>query len=128
MSLSIDKIMITAVVEAKEDETLGEIRGRMASHDISAVPVVNANEALVGIVTADDLMSVHADTLPVSRVMTTTVHTLSPKADVSVAAALMRKHRHHHIVVLDGQRVVGIVSSLDLLRLIEQPSGAEAPS
>jgi len=31
----------------------------------------------------------------------------------------MRQHGHHHVVILDAGRIVGIVSSLDLLRVIE---------
>jgi CBS domain-containing protein len=56
--------------------------------------------------------------------MTSPVHTLSPDSYVATAAALMRRHRHHHVVVLEGQKIVGIVSSLDLLGLLEASSGS----
>ena len=58
-------------------------------------------------------------TLPVTRVMTKPVHTLPPDAEAIAAARIMREHRHHHVVVLDGQKIVGMVSSLDLLGLLE---------
>jgi CBS domain-containing protein len=119
MSTTIEQVMSGSVVKVREDETLGEVRERMTTLDISALPVVSAEEVLVGIVTAADLVSGYETTLPVSRVMTTQVHTLAPEDDVAEAVRLMREHRHHHVVVMDGQKVVGMVSSLDLLGLLE---------
>jgi CBS domain-containing protein len=119
MTTTVEQVMSGSVVKVREDETLGEVRERMTSLDISALPVVSAEEVLVGIVTADDLVSGYETTLPVSRVMTTQVHTLSPGDDVVKAVRLMRDYRHHHVVVMDGQRVVGMLSSLDLLGLLE---------
>jgi CBS domain-containing protein len=39
--------------------------------------------------------------------------------NVDVAARIMRKHKIHHVVVTHEKKVVGIISSFDLLRLIE---------
>ncbi|HLE20493.1 MAG TPA: CBS domain-containing protein, partial [Vicinamibacteria bacterium] len=58
--------------------------------------------------------------IPVSRIMSTNVYTVTPDADVRTAAQMMRHYRLHHVVVTDGDRVVGILSSFDLLRLIEE--------
>ena len=33
---------------------------------------------------------------------------------------MMRQYRIHHVAVTDGNKVVGVLSSLDLLRLIEE--------
>ncbi len=119
MGMAVEKIMVKSVVEIDDADTVGAARQRLENHDISALPVVNSDGALVGIITADDLMIDYDDVLPISRVMTSPVHTLEPDADVSEAAHLMREHRHHHVVVVHQGRVVGIVSSLDLLRVIE---------
>ncbi len=48
--------MAGTVVEARSDETIGEVREKMSQHDIGAVPVVNASGVLLGIVTTDDLV------------------------------------------------------------------------
>ena len=39
--------------------------------------------------------------------------------DVSVAARIMRKRKIHHVVVTHEKRVVGMISSFDLLQLVE---------
>lgn len=121
MSVTIESLMAAAVVVSSPEETVGEIRGRMATHGIGAVPVVNADGVLVGIVTSTDLVDEFELTLPVARVMTSPVHTIGPEADAREAAALMRKTRHHHLVVEREDHIVGIVSSFDLLRLLEEP-------
>ncbi|UCF69418.1 MAG: CBS domain-containing protein [Acidobacteriota bacterium] len=55
----------------------------------------------------------------VSEVMTPIVHTVSPGESIKTAAEQMiRNHVHRLVVTDDEHRVVGIVSALDLLRLI----------
>ena len=119
MGMTVEKLMVRSVVELDETDSVGAARQRMEHHDISALPVVDTEGAPVGIVTASDLVIDYDDVLPVSRIMTSPLHTLEPDADVSEAAHLMRQHGHHHVVILDEGRIVGIVSSLDLLRVIE---------
>lgn len=51
----------------------------------------------------------------VHEVMTARIHGTTPTASLSQAAALMREHRVHHLLVLEGKSVVGVLSSRDLL-------------
>jgi len=51
--------------------------------------------------------------------MTAKVHTVARNSSVAVAARMMRNHKIHHLVVTDKKKVVGVISSFDLLRLIE---------
>lgn len=111
--------MAGAVIVASPAETIGEVRERMAQHDIGALPLLDANGVLVGIVTAEDLMADYEATIPVSRVMSTPVHTLPPDTDVREAARQMRSERRHHVVVIEEDKVVGVLSAFDLLRLLE---------
>ncbi len=111
--------MAATVVVAGPDETVGEVREKMSQHDISAMPVVEASGVLLGIVTTGDLVAGYETAIPVSRVMSAPVQTLPPTADVREAARHMRKQRRHHVVVVEADRVVGMLSSFDLLRLLE---------
>jgi signal-transduction protein with cAMP-binding, CBS, and nucleotidyltransferase domain len=51
--------------------------------------------------------------------MTEKVYTVPRYDDVSSAARVMRNHKIHHVVVTHEQQVVGILSSFDLLKLVE---------
>lgn len=122
MKAKLDEVMAGAVVLVSPTDTLGEVREKMTGLDIGAVPVVDESGVLLGIVTSEDLVTDYPLTLPVSRVMSAPVLTLPPDADASEAASTMREQACHHIVVTKKNRVVGIVSSFDLLKLIERES------
>jgi signal-transduction protein with cAMP-binding, CBS, and nucleotidyltransferase domain len=51
--------------------------------------------------------------------MTEKVYTIPMYNDVHHAARLMRNHKVHHVVVTHEKKVVGILSSFDLLKLVE---------
>lgn len=118
-------VMAADVIVAKPGDLVGGIRELMHAHNIHSLPVVDDEEQLVGMVTSSDLMPGFSAKIPVSRIMSTNVYTVTPDADVRTAAQMMRQYRLHHVVVTDGDRVVGILSSFDLLRLIEE-NGAPA--
>ena len=111
--------MTSTVIVASPDETVGEVRERMTQHDIGALPVVDAHDVLIGIVTSEDLLADYETTIPISRLMSAPVHTLPPDTAVREAARRMRLERHHHVVVIEDDKVVGVLSSFDLLRLLE---------
>jgi signal-transduction protein with cAMP-binding, CBS, and nucleotidyltransferase domain len=48
------------------------------------------------------------------------VYTIPQYNDVHRAARLLRNHRIHHVEVTHEQAVVGILSSFDLLALVEE--------
>jgi CBS domain-containing protein len=52
----------------------------------------------------------------VEEVMSTDIVSVASSAHVRVAAALMEQHRIHRVLVIDGGRLKGIVSSLDVAR------------
>lgn len=53
--------------------------------------------------------------LLVSQIMSTEVISVGPRERLSRARDLMVEHRVHHLPVLDGERLVGMVSAADLL-------------
>jgi len=128
MMAKLQEVMVGAVVLAYPEDTLGDVREKMTGLDIGAVPVVDASGALQGIVTSEDLVTDYPPTIPVSRVMNTPVLTLPPDAECTEAARTMREQACHHIVVTREDRVVGIVSSFDLLRLVEEAPIGSATS
>lgn len=65
----------------------------------------------------------------VGEVMTPIVHTASPETPVTDLARLMAEKRVHRMIVTQGEQVVGLVSAMDLLRVIAGvPAKAKAPA
>jgi acetoin utilization protein AcuB len=48
------------------------------------------------------------------EIMTTSVKTVSPRDSAEDAFQLMRLHRVHHLVVMEGKKVAGVISDRDL--------------
>ena len=46
--------------------------------------------------------------------------TVSPEAPVHEVAATLRKHRIHRVFVVDGERLSGVISTFDLVALLEK--------
>jgi len=127
MLVKISEIMAKHVILAKPNYSIRSICELMERHHIHAIPVVDSSSDKIvrGIVSSADLTRFPRDDTPVVQAMSLAVKTVSADADARQAARIMRKHAIHHVVVTDDGSVVGIVSSLDLLKLIEdyQPPG-----
>lgn len=120
MKVAVAHVMVRRVFLVAPDHTVAQVRDLMARKSIRATPVVGAHRKVMGIVTTTDLARRLEDDAPIERVMTDRVATVLAHESVSAAAGIMRRRRIHHLVVTDGRSVVGIVSSFDLLRLVEE--------
>lgn len=125
MPVAVAHVMSTKIVFASSDHTVDHVRELMVSKKIHALPVVGKNKKIIGIVTTADVARGLDETAPVRHIMSEMVITVDATDPASKAARLMRAHRIHHIVVTDEGRAVGIVSSFDLLGLIEEVNRVE---
>ena len=119
VNLKISDLMAKRVVTAAPHHKVGHLRDIMARNRFHAIPVVGTNGDPVGIVTTADLARRVKDESPVSRIMSKDVTVVPAYNNVEIAARIMRKHKIHHVVVTHEKKVVGIISSFDLLKLVE---------
>ncbi len=109
-------LMTVDVSTVDRSEVVGTVRDRLLDRRIHAVPVVDAGGRVVGIVSSLDLVEEWAPEQGITTVMSTDVRFVDSGATVAQVASAMLDERIHHLVVVDGTELVGIVSSLDLLR------------
>jgi CBS domain-containing protein len=57
-------------------------------------------------------------TTPISHLMTSRVRSLGIDAKLSEVRQLLKRENFHHVPIVDGERLVGIVSSRDLIRVL----------
>ena len=119
MNAKIKDLMVESVETATPDQTVGDVREIMTSKGISSLPVVNAGGEPIGIVTTTDLIEVLEDDQKVEDIMSNVVYVVPQYDDVSIAARVMRNHNIHRVVVTHEQKVVGMLSAFDLLKLVE---------
>ena len=97
------------------DTTVLEALRLMARKDVGAV-VVLSNGRLVGIFTERDyarkvvLVGKASRDLPVAEIMSTDVVTIDPSWTTDRCMALMDERRIRHLPVVDGGKVIGVIS------------------
>jgi len=119
MNTKVDDLMVSKVMTTTPSQSYGHVKNVLIEHRISCIPVVDSENEPVGILSATDFLEDRPAGSLVRQFMTTKIFTVPQYADVSLAARIMRNHHVHHVVVTDEKKVVGILSSFDLLKLVE---------
>jgi CBS domain-containing protein len=110
-----------AVTTINPEATVRELLAGLAEQNIGAMVVVG-DEGLVGIVSERDIvreLHVHGASVlsrPISKIMTSAVATCTKADTVDEISMLMTKHRVRHVPVLDGKKLIGIVSIGDVVK------------
>jgi CBS domain-containing protein len=139
------EIMVTNVITVTPGHSVQEVAEILLERRISGVPVLNAAGELVGIVSEGDLMRradagtghrrswwlrllmgreglaqefVREHARKVADIMTHDVITASPETPVSDLAELLERNAIKRVPIVDGRKVVGIVSRANLLQAL----------
>jgi CBS domain-containing protein len=110
-------LMPEAAVTDRPDDSLAAAANKMWEQQTGSLLVLDAEE-LVGIITERDVLKAVAtgtplDT-PVSEVMSKGLITVEPSTSLREAAGIMTDKWIRHLPVLEGGKLVGIVSQRDL--------------
>ena len=150
------EIMHSPVKCAQCDTPLSELHQRIVTEHVSAIPIVEG-EKLVGIISRSDfvrlpilhqsLAAYIAESGPLTDappsenceagwmqqltardVMAQAVITCAPEDSLEQVASAMAHHHVHRVIVVEEGRPMGMVSSLDIARLVGSASGGAAKS
>jgi CBS domain-containing protein len=112
----------TMVVTVTKEATVGDVVADLAHHRVGALVVSPDGVQIQGIVSERDIVKrlsvLHTELLdePVSSIMSTGVRVCSPDDDVESIMTLMTQQRFRHVPVVQGGRLVGIVSIGDVVK------------
>lgn len=120
LQVPVTEMLTRAPVTIDAAATVGDAARAMDREKISAI-IVTSGDRLAGILTDRDLRRVVARAQPVdtplAEVMTSAPHTIDAGALALDALLSLVENTIHHLPVLDGERVVGMITSGDLMRL-----------
>lgn len=152
-AVTVAEVMTRDVVAVQPNTPLAELVMTLVQRPFRAVPVIDDERRVVGIVTNGDLvrrggLPVRLELLQtfateqirdqlarlaapyrtVEEIMTSPVVTVHPELDVRHAAELMIRRKLKRLPVVDGEgRLIGIVSRVDLLKTVTT-AAATAPA
>jgi predicted transcriptional regulator len=121
--MNIEEIMSSPVVVTRETTKLKHTRELINRKSINAIPVLKEDGEIAGILSSSDLAKAHDENITVADIMTDKVHIVLKNNRVHDAAKTMLKHSVHHLVVMEDGNVVGMVSSLDIIRSLVSTEG-----
>ncbi len=108
--------MSTPVITVTVDTQTSEVAETLRRHQISAVPVVDGTDAVVGLVSEYDLLAKSGTSA--GEVMTTSVVSVTEDTSIEDVRHLLVERRIRRVPVLAGGRLVGIVSRSDVVALM----------
>ena len=145
MNVTVNDVMTTPVVAVKQGASFKEMAALLRKYRVSAFPVLDDDQKVIGIVSEADLLAkaalnadrggaiiamVHhnelkkADGVTAADLMSSNVVTIKPDDTVEQAARLMYHLQVKRLPVVDaGGYLVGIVSRADLLTVFDRPDG-----
>ena len=116
-------VMTRRVVTATADTPVGQVARLLAVHRVNAVPIVDGNRRVVGVVSEADIRPGTAGTA--GEVMSVRPPTVPADAPLSVAALKLEHTGAERLLVTgDGGRLLGVVLRADVLRPLTRPDTA----
>jgi len=109
-------IMHKKVVTVESWLTLQELSQVFAEKCISGAPVADKNGRILGVVSEADVVAKKGK--QVKAIMSPKVLSVTEDAPVEKIASLMTTHKVKRLLVLRGEKLVGIVSRSDIVRAI----------
>jgi CBS domain-containing membrane protein len=135
ITMKVRDLMTKDVFTLRSDHKLDLANDIMGWQRIRHIPVVDAMSNLVGLITHRDLLRAAVSSLAnisakeqkqiyghirISEVMTPQVATIGPDTNLSEAAAMMIEKKLGCLPVLEGRKLVGIITESDFLTLAWQ--------
>jgi CBS domain-containing protein len=123
--MRIQDVMSKGVVSVAPKTTISVARETLHTDEINHLVVVDGKR-IVGVIAAKDLDRA-GDEQPIENAMTRDVVTIEPDATLRHAAGVLRGRDIGCLPVVDGERLVGIVTTSDLLTALAKGDTHTSP-
>ena len=125
--MQVAELMQQNVRTVTGDANVAEVVLSLADAHVSGMPVVDRVGRMIGVVSASDVLLAEAEAegrpeameeTSVREIMTSRPSTIGPEEDVREAARQMLYADVHRLFVAEGERLVGVISTIDIVRAV----------
>ncbi|NLX47753.1 MAG: CBS domain-containing protein [Euryarchaeota archaeon] len=117
---TVGDVMTSNPIVAQVPGSRQEVLKIMVQHNLTGLPVVRRNDgALAGMITREDIFE-RPDEEQAAMIMQRDHPTISPRDSVEDAAKILVEGTMRHLPVVEGKRLVGILTPTDLLCIVEK--------
>jgi CBS domain-containing protein len=114
-------VMVGNVVTGERSMTATEAAKRMIQNEVGPLPIVEGDRPVAMVTDRDLTARVVAEgrdpnSVTIGDIATTDLVTISPDQDVTQARELMAQHQLDRLLVVEGDRLAGIISEADIRR------------
>jgi CBS domain-containing protein len=120
------EIMTRDIITVPPDLTVRKLAMTLVKNQISGAPVAGKNGKIVGIVSEADIVAKKGK--DVKAIMSKKVISIAEDTPIDEIAQLMTKHKIKRLPVINGGKVVGIVSRADIVNAIAMGKHVTIPS
>jgi len=118
--------MIVNPITIKPQNKIYEAKEIMKKYQISGLPITDANNKLVGILTNRDIRFETRLNLPIEKVMTKELVTVPLGTSIEEAKRLFHKHKIEKILMVDEKfHLKGLITYKDILKRIKYPNACK---
>jgi CBS domain-containing protein len=121
--MKVRDFMTALIITAEADTLVVDAAKLMAAEDIGSLLVTKA-DVLAGMITRREVIGAQLlskeslQSLCIEDIMTTPVVTIGPEADIGQAIALINQTGKRHIPVIEGNDIIGLVATTDIIRVL----------
>ncbi|MCX6565446.1 MAG: IMP dehydrogenase [Candidatus Aminicenantes bacterium] len=118
--------MIHEPISMRPTDTIGQARDTMRHFHISGLPITDAANKLLGILTNRDIRFETRSDIPIDKVMTRALVTVPVGTAPKEAEKLFHQHKIEKILIVDeSYHLKGMITYKDILKRIQYPNAAK---
>ncbi|GAB6947626.1 CBS domain-containing protein [Vulcanisaeta sp. JCM 16161] len=120
MSITVDKVIKREPLVINENATVKDAVDIMSRENVGLLVIVNSAGKPIGVISERDIIRALSRGKDLNAKVTEVgtignIITVSPKDSIYKAALLMNDHKIRHLVVMDGDKLRGVISIRDII-------------
>lgn len=126
--------MTSSVISITIKDSLTQIKNLFEKHKIRHIPVVDESNKLIGMLSLTDIQRISIggafggdpelvnnaifEMMTIEQLMKKSPHTVQANQSIREVAKILTTEEFHALAVLDGEKLVGIVTTTDVIRYL----------